>query len=93
MICNHCHKENRSRAKFCRWCGEPLIVQDVLDRMVGLDEVKQQLKSVVDTYTYLHSRRDIMNVRLSVNTIIIGETGTGKTASGRIPIQASHGLL
>ena len=84
MICDHCHKENRAIAKFCRWCGEPLVVQDVLDRMVGLDEVKQQLKSVVDTYTYLHSRRDIMNVRLSVNTIIIGETGTGKTALAEV---------
>ena len=84
MICDHCHKENRSIAKFCKWCGQPLVVQDVLDRMVGLDEVKQQLKSVVDTYTYLHSRRDVMNVRLSVNTIIIGETGTGKTALAEV---------
>ncbi|MBQ7512983.1 MAG: AAA family ATPase [Prevotella sp.] len=84
MICDHCHKENRSIAKFCKWCGQPLVVQDVLDRMVGLDEVKRQLKSVVDTYTYLHSRRDVMNVRLSVNTIIIGETGTGKTALAEV---------
>jgi SpoVK/Ycf46/Vps4 family AAA+-type ATPase len=52
--------------------------------MVGLDEVKQQLKTVVDTYTYLHSRKDIMNVRLSVNAIIIGETGTGKTALAEV---------
>ena len=79
MICEHCHKENRSVAKFCKWCGQLLVSQNVLDRMVGLDDVKKQLKTVVDTYTYLHSRKDIMNVRLSVNTIVIGETGTGKT--------------
>ena len=84
MVCEHCHKENRSIAKFCKWCGQPLSTQNVLDRMVGLDEVKKQLKTVVDTYTYLHSRRDIMKVRLSVNTIIIGETGTGKTALSEI---------
>ena len=84
MICEHCHKENRSIAKFCRWCGKPLVSQNVLDRLVGLTEVKQQLKTVVDTYTYLHSRKDIMNVRLSVNTIIIGETGTGKTALAEV---------
>ena len=84
MICEHCHKENRSVAKFCKWCGHPLTSQNVLDRMVGLDEVKKQLKTVVDTYTYLHSRKDVMNVRLSVNTIIIGETGTGKTALAEI---------
>ena len=84
MICEHCHKENRSIAKFCKWCGQPLVVQNVLDRMVGLNEVKKQLKTVVDTYTYLHSRKDIMNVRLSVNSIIIGETGTGKTALAEV---------
>ena len=84
MVCEHCHQENRSIAKFCRWCGKPLISQNVLDRMIGLDEVKQQLKTVVDTYTYLHSRKDVMKVRLSVNAIIIGETGTGKTALAEV---------
>ena len=84
MICEFCHKENRSIAKFCRWCGKPLVSQNVLDHLVGLDDVKKQLKTVVDTYTYLHSRKDIMNVRLSVNAIIIGETGTGKTALAEV---------
>ena len=84
MVCEHCQKENRSIAKFCKWCGHPLVSQNILDRLVGLDNVKQQLKTVVDTYTYLHSRRDVMNVRLSVNTIIIGETGTGKTALAEV---------
>jgi len=84
MVCEQCHKENRPIAKFCRWCGKPLISQNVLDRIVGLDEVKQQLKTIVDTYTFLHSRKDIMKVRLSVNAIIIGETGTGKTALAEV---------
>ena len=84
MVCEHCHKENRSKAKFCKWCGQPLVSQNVFDRMIGLDEVKQQLKTVVDTYTYLYSRKDIMKVRLSVNAIIIGETGTGKTALAEV---------
>ena len=84
MVCEHCHKENRSIAKFCKWCGKPLISQNVLDQLVGLDDVKKQLKTVVDTYTYLHSRKDIMKVRLSVNAIIIGETGTGKTALAEV---------
>ena len=84
MICEHCHKENRSIAKFCKWCGKPLANQNVLDKLVGLTEVKGQLKTIVDTYTYLHSRKDIVQVRLSVNAIIIGETGTGKTALAEI---------
>jgi len=84
MICEHCHKENRNIAKFCKWCGRPLVGHNVLDKLVGLDEVKSQLKTIVDTYTYLRSRKDVANVRLSVNAIIIGETGTGKTALSEI---------
>ena len=83
MTCDFCHKENRSVAKFCKWCGQP-IVSHALDKMVGLTDVKAQLKTIVDTYTYLRSRKDIAVVRLSVNAIIIGETGTGKTALAAI---------
>ena len=83
MICDFCHKENRSIAKFCKWCGQP-VVSHTLDKMVGLDDVKGQLKTIVDTYTYLRSRKDISAVRLSVNAVIIGETGTGKTALSAI---------
>ena len=84
MVCENCHKENRSVAKFCKWCGQPLATQDLLDRLVGLDEVKQQLKTIVNTYTYLQSRKDISKVRISVNAIVIGETGTGKTMLAEI---------
>ena len=84
MICEKCHKENRSIAKFCKWCGQPLLSQNVLDKMVGLTEVKAQLKTIVDTYVYLRSRKDIASIRLSVNAIIVGETGTGKTALAEI---------
>ena len=63
MVCQNCHKENRNVAKFCKWCGQPLVSQDLLDKLVGLDDLKVQLKSIVDTYTYLRSRKDIANVR------------------------------
>ena len=79
MQCEHCHNENRPIAKFCKWCGQPIAQTDVLDKMIGLEEVKQQLKTVVDTYKFLRSRQDMAKVRISVNSIIIGETGTGKT--------------
>ena len=78
MICEHCHKENRSVAKFCKWCGQPMISQNLLDNLVGLDTIKQQLKTIVDTYAFLRSRKDIAQVRIS------GETGTGKTALAEI---------
>ena len=84
MVCQNCHKENRSIAKFCKWCGQPLASTDLLDKLIGLDDVKSQLKSIVDTYTFLRSRKDISNARISLNTIVIGETGTGKTALAEI---------
>ncbi len=84
MVCQNCHKENRSIAKFCKWCGQQLVTTDLLDKLVGLDEVKNQLKTIVDTYTFLRSRKDISNARISLNAIVIGDTGTGKTALAEI---------
>lgn len=84
MKCEHCHRLNRDIAHFCKWCGQPLSTESALERLVGLDEVKAQLRTVVDTYAYLHSRNDVANVRLSLNAIVIGETGTGKTRLAEI---------
>lgn len=84
MICEQCHKENRICAKFCKWCGHALTSLNVFDKLIGLDELKKQLKTVVDTYTFLHSRKDVVGVRLSVNSVIMGETGTGKTQLAEI---------
>ncbi len=84
MICEHCKKSNRDIAKFCKWCGQPVAAHDLLDGIVGLDDVKRQLKTIVDTHAFLHSRKDVSGVRLSMNTIIMGETGTGKTMLAEI---------
>lgn len=80
MICPKCKKENRSIAKFCKWCGTPIENKaDPLDQIIGLSDVKQQIKNIEETFSYLHSRKETSNIRLCVNSIIIGETGTGKT--------------
>ena len=80
MVCQNCHKENRNIAKFCKWCGQPLTSTDLLDKLVGLDEVKSQLKTIVDTYTFLRSRKDISNARISLNAVVIGETSDYREA-------------
>ncbi|MCF0160220.1 MAG: hypothetical protein HUJ99_05475, partial [Bacteroidaceae bacterium] len=80
MLCQKCHKENRQIARYCKWCGASLdITEDYLKNVFGREDVKQQLKSIVDIYSYLRERETSKSIRLSVNTIIIGETGTGKT--------------
>jgi len=79
MQCEHCHRENRKIAKFCKWCGKPLASAEPLANLVGMDDVKAQLKTITNTYTFLQSRQGTQHIRLSMNAIIIGETGTGKT--------------
>ncbi len=80
MICQHCHKENRAQAIFCKWCGKKVESQhNPLDDIVGRDEVKRQLQSIANTFAFIQARKETENIRLSANSIIIGETGTGKT--------------
>lgn len=79
MNCKYCNKENRSIARFCKWCGKTISDDNLLDRIVGQDEVKQLMKMVVDTYKFLNGRKDVVDVRLNINSIVAGETGTGKT--------------
>lgn len=85
MECQSCHKGNRQVARYCKWCGALLEGNtDYLTAIVGREEIKQQLKNIVDIYSYLRNRQAAQEIRLSVNTIIIGETGTGKTMLAEI---------
>jgi len=80
MICQHCNKENRAQAIFCKWCGKKIEnKQNPLDVIIGRDDVKRQLQSIADTFSFIQARKEANNIRLSANSIIIGETGTGKT--------------
>lgn len=81
MICKNCNRKNRESAKFCKWCGTvlPVLKRNPLDKLVGMEEVKKQIQNIVDTFMSLRYRPETRNIRLSLNSIIIGETGTGKT--------------
>lgn len=79
MLCKYCNNPNREIAKYCKWCGKPLAVHDPLSDVIALDDIKAQMKTIVDTHTFLQSRKDRITIRLNLNTIIMGETGTGKT--------------
>lgn len=96
MICLHCKKENRPVARYCRWCGKALVdLKNPLDKLVGTDEVKKRFQSIVSTLTHLTDNGKHTSVRLNLNTIIIGETGTGKTTIPQILSEylAQHGVL
>lgn len=80
MICQFCKKENRAQAVYCKWCGKKLeSKKNPLDAIIGRDDVKRQLQGIADTFAFLQARKETENIRLSANSIIIGETGTGKS--------------
>lgn len=85
MICTQCHKENREIARYCKWCGAAIVRHtDPLDKLVGMDEVKRQLKQIASVMSHLRAGGHSGQIGLNINTIIIGETGTGKTTIPQI---------
>lgn len=80
MICTQCHKENREIAHYCKWCGAAIVRHtDPLEKLVGMNEVKRQLKQIASVMSHLRAGGHSGQIGLNINTIIIGETGTGKT--------------
>lgn len=82
MLCEACEKENRSIARFCKWCGTELKeTADPLQLLVGMEQVKENMQELIATCHSLsqRSKKSGLSYRLSMNTLIIGDTGTGKT--------------
>lgn len=93
--CDKCRKDNRDKAKYCRYCGAPMpaaveddipapVTQrhgDCLDRLVGLEDQKQQIREFVSTLKSISSRygRKMLN-SVNANILITGGPGSGKTA-------------
>lgn len=93
--CDKCRKDNRDKAKYCRYCGAPMPAAaeddipapvtnrhgDCLDRLVGLEDQKQQIREFVSTLKSISSRygRKMLN-SVNANILITGGPGSGKTA-------------
>jgi len=54
----------------------------IFDKLVGLDEVKAEIDKIVKTMSAIKNRQKTTGVstRIGINTLIIGNTGTGKTS-------------
>lgn len=83
MNCPKCNKNNRSEAVYCKWCGNSMISKSntSLQELVGMEEVKEQLQELVKTCEKLSLRAKNTGVkmRIGMNMVITGNTGTGKT--------------
>lgn len=89
--CQSCHKENRDKARFCRFCGEKLAVStqkpakkkriDSLDDLVGLEAPKEEIRQLVNTVKAIVKQRGkSVLTSLNANILITGPSGSGKTA-------------
>lgn len=83
MICPQCQKQNREQAHYCKWCGSALSNDNTgpLADLVGMDNVKKQLMTLVARYEEHQRRMKTTGVSqpFTANIIISGEMGTGKT--------------
>lgn len=82
MNCPKCNKPNREKAVFCKWCGTNVVTKatEPLRELVGMETVKNQLQDLVNTCESLalRAQRSGISIRLGMDMIITGNTGTGK---------------
>lgn len=94
-ICVECKKENRDQARFCRFCGERMTLDeapvtdslpqkgqlsDNLDNLVGLETPKKEIRELVLTVKNIMKQRGkSMLNSVNMNILITGPSGSGKT--------------
>ncbi|MDD2246083.1 MAG: AAA family ATPase [Proteiniphilum sp.] len=83
MECPACSKPNRSKALYCKWCGENVMPEtnDPLSALIGMESIKKELNELIRTCENisLRAKKTGVRVRLGMDMVITGNTGTGKT--------------
>jgi SpoVK/Ycf46/Vps4 family AAA+-type ATPase len=83
----NCGKLNRDIARYCKYCGAKIAASSFqLEDLVGLDNIKQQIQKITKiAQTMEKKRKSGQSVpKTNLHTIIIGNTGTGKSHIGEI---------
>ncbi|MEO0166843.1 MAG: AAA family ATPase [candidate division WOR-3 bacterium] len=87
IVCPKCNSSNRDIAKYCKFCGSKLVLPSFqLEDLVGLDDIKQRIQSIINIAQGMEKRRKIGQPvsKQNLHTVIIGNTGTGKSRIGEI---------
>ncbi len=95
--CATCGGDNRTIARFCKYCGQPIaahslgkaVTLDVrlgLNGIIGRDRIKKEIATLVNLIKIRTERRAGGHpvVPLNLNTIFLGNTGTGKTLIAKV---------
>ena len=84
--CDKCSTQNRDIAKYCKVCGQPILSEStsLLEDMIGLGEVKNEIKSLVNITKAMQKRQGGSAFKINLHSIIIGNAGTGKSALVKI---------
>lgn len=86
ISCEKCNAPNRDVAKYCKRCGEELMTGENIDlnSLVGLGTVKTEISNLVNISRALKARATGGAQRINMHSIIVGNTGTGKSLIGGV---------
>ena len=78
MTCNHCGKENRPEAKFCRFCGEAIAQEETTQSgLIGKDGIVEELDRLDEK---LRVAKEVTRggARMGMDCLVLGDSGSGK---------------
>ena len=78
MTCKNCGKENRTEAKYCRFCGEAIAAESGRQALIAKDGIGPMLEELDKK---LHVAKEVLSggTRIGLDCLILGDTGTGKS--------------
>ena len=78
-LCTSCSSTNRSVARCCKKCGTRLSAgkSEGLDDLIGMDDVKKVMKELASAMAAI--KTDGLSYSNRLHTVLMGNTGTGKT--------------
>lgn len=96
MNCIKCNRPNRPQARYCKWCGEPMVADAAdgrvspLDELFDKDDIRNALADIIGKAAKKAEfcRRNGIRERMQLSFLITGESGTGKSATAEVMARA-----